>query len=175
VDERIRTSDADRERVTASLRDHYAEGRLTRDELDERIAAALSAKTFGDLRRVLADLPEPRPAVQPRAPLMTTRRRYPVFRRGPRLIPLLAIALLALLLVHGAGPVAIFFEVVLSIVALMFVFVIIAAITAATFIHRTRRHWHAQWHSGDFDRFAGNWQAWDWPRGYRHHARYWRP
>jgi hypothetical protein len=62
MDDRLRISDADREQVTARLRDHYAEGRLTSEELDERITAALSAKTFGDLRRIMADLPEPAPA-----------------------------------------------------------------------------------------------------------------
>ena len=41
----MRASDAEREAVTARLRDHYAEGRLTNDELDERVSAALSAKT----------------------------------------------------------------------------------------------------------------------------------
>lgn len=138
MDDRIRTSDADRERVTARLRDHYAEGRLTRDELDERIAAALSAKTFGDLRRILADLPEPWPATTQRVPPMMAPRPYLVFRRRPRLFPLLAITLLALLLVHGTGPVAIFFDVVLSVMALMFVFTTIAAITAATFFRRWR-------------------------------------
>jgi DNA-binding PadR family transcriptional regulator len=53
----IRVSDRDRERATARLRDAFAEGRLTREELDERITAALSARTIGDLRRVTADLP----------------------------------------------------------------------------------------------------------------------
>ena len=53
----LRVSDADREHVTARLREHFAEGRLTREELDERITAALNAKTFGDLRRIMADLP----------------------------------------------------------------------------------------------------------------------
>ncbi len=41
MDDRIRISDADRERVTARLREHFAEGRLTSEELDERISAAL--------------------------------------------------------------------------------------------------------------------------------------
>lgn len=53
----IRVSDRDRERATARLRDSFAEGRLTREELDERITAVLSARTVGDLRRVTADLP----------------------------------------------------------------------------------------------------------------------
>jgi hypothetical protein len=39
------------------LRDHYAEGRLTHAELDERMTAALTARTFGDLRKIMADLP----------------------------------------------------------------------------------------------------------------------
>ncbi|HKA95790.1 MAG TPA: DUF1707 domain-containing protein, partial [Streptosporangiaceae bacterium] len=42
MDDRIRVSDADRDRVAARLRDHFAEGRLTQDELDERISAALA-------------------------------------------------------------------------------------------------------------------------------------
>ncbi len=57
----IRTAEADREDATAQLRDHYTEGRLTYEELDERITAALNARTFGDLRRVLADLPASAP------------------------------------------------------------------------------------------------------------------
>ena len=55
--DQIWPSDADRERVVASLRDHFAEGRLTRAELDERLTVALSARTGGDLRRLMADLP----------------------------------------------------------------------------------------------------------------------
>lgn len=61
ADDHIRVSDGDRERATARLCDHFAEGRLTREELDERITAALTATTAGDLRRVTADLPEPAP------------------------------------------------------------------------------------------------------------------
>lgn len=56
-DDRIRASDADRESATVRLRDHYAEGRLTQEELSERVTAALTARTFGDLRRLMADLP----------------------------------------------------------------------------------------------------------------------
>jgi hypothetical protein len=152
VDDRMRASDADREAVTARLRDHYAEGRLTRDELDERIATALNAKTLGDLRPVLADLPEPRPLAPQRVPLATAPRLYPVRRRGPGLFPLVALALLTLVLVAGAGAGAVIVKVVLSLVALMFVFMTIAAIAIAAFVHRARRHWHSQWHWGHFDR-----------------------
>lgn len=61
ADDHIRTSEADREDAMARLRDHYTEGRLTYEELGERITAALNARTFGDLRRVLADLPASAP------------------------------------------------------------------------------------------------------------------
>jgi len=57
ADDRIRVSDRDRERAIARLRDSFAEGRLTREELEERITAALSAQAVGDLRRITADLP----------------------------------------------------------------------------------------------------------------------
>ena len=57
ADDRIRVSDQDREQATVRLRDSFAQGRLTREELDERITAALNARTVGDLRRVTADLP----------------------------------------------------------------------------------------------------------------------
>jgi len=57
MDDRFRITAADRDRAAALLRDHFAAGRLTAGELDERLTAALRAVTFGDLRRVLAGLP----------------------------------------------------------------------------------------------------------------------
>src|SRR4249920_2498994 len=100
MDDHIRVSDADRDRVTARLREHFAEGRLTQDELDERVSAALNAKTFGDLRPLMADLPEPVPA--PPRPVPHPWRAGPppwvAYRRGPRLMPLLLlVAFVALL------------------------------------------------------------------------------
>ena len=56
-DPRIRASDADRDRVTALLREHHAAGRLTAEEFNERIDAALNAKTLGELDELLTDLP----------------------------------------------------------------------------------------------------------------------
>jgi len=56
---RMRASDADREKVAAVLRDAYAEGRLTRDEYDERLSACFTAATYGDFVPVMANLPVP--------------------------------------------------------------------------------------------------------------------
>jgi hypothetical protein len=53
----LRVGDAERDEVTAALHEHFAQGRLTRDELDERLTATLSARTVGDLRKVTRDLP----------------------------------------------------------------------------------------------------------------------
>ncbi|WP_306214496.1 DUF1707 SHOCT-like domain-containing protein [Actinoplanes sp. RD1] len=59
----VRVSDADRNGVIARLQDATAEGRLSLDELDERIATALAARTWADLDPLVGDLPaEPEPA-----------------------------------------------------------------------------------------------------------------
>ncbi len=57
----LRASDADRERIAELLRDAYAEGRLTVEEHSERIEAAYTAKTLGELAPLTRDLPAHRP------------------------------------------------------------------------------------------------------------------
>ena len=52
----LRASDADRDQVAALLSAAYAEGRLTRDEHDERLEQVLAARTFDDLIPLTADL-----------------------------------------------------------------------------------------------------------------------
>ncbi|MFC7743105.1 DUF1707 domain-containing protein [Nocardiopsis composta] len=54
----MRAADSDREAVAERLRDAAAEGRLSMDELEERLDAAFSAKTFADLEPIVDDLPE---------------------------------------------------------------------------------------------------------------------
>ena len=57
----LRISDADRERVAERLRDAAGEGRLTMEELDERLDGAYAARTGTDLAPLIADLPAPGP------------------------------------------------------------------------------------------------------------------
>ena len=52
----LRIGHAERDRAVETLREAAGDGRLTLDELDERITAALSARTRGDLEPLLADL-----------------------------------------------------------------------------------------------------------------------
>jgi Domain of unknown function (DUF1707) len=54
----VRVGDADREAVAAQLREHYADGRLTLEELNERIDQMFAAKTKADLNIVMRDLPQ---------------------------------------------------------------------------------------------------------------------
>lgn len=53
----LRASDADREQVAERLRHATGEGRLLAEELEERLEAVFSARTYGDLDAVVADLP----------------------------------------------------------------------------------------------------------------------
>ena len=52
-----RVGDAERDAAAADLGEHFSAGRLTLDELHERLDAVFSAKTFGQLSRIMADLP----------------------------------------------------------------------------------------------------------------------
>ena len=54
----VRASDEDRERVVALLRHHRTAGRLSVDELDQRIEQALAARTLGELATLTRDLPD---------------------------------------------------------------------------------------------------------------------
>lgn len=144
MNDRIRVSDADRERVAARLREHYAEGRLSAEEMDERISAALSAKTEGDLRHLLADLPEPGAAQVPQAGRNWAGPawggpRWVVHRRRPRVLPLLLFALIVALVLPGAGW--LFFAVFKLVLLFWLVAALVGVVAVARFRRRTRRYW----------------------------------
>src|ERR1700728_3460100 len=54
----LRASDADRERVAEVLRQAAGDGRLTMEELDERLDAVYAAKTYAELEPITRDLPQ---------------------------------------------------------------------------------------------------------------------
>jgi hypothetical protein len=71
----VRVSDAERDSAAAALQEHFVEGRLTLDELQERLNSVLSAKTYGQLDKVFTDMPKlpprlvvPEPAEPPVIP-----------------------------------------------------------------------------------------------------------
>ena len=55
----LRIGDSEREAAVAALGDHYAAGRLTKEEYDERTSRAWEAKTRSALWPLFADLPHP--------------------------------------------------------------------------------------------------------------------
>ncbi|MEU4158777.1 DUF1707 domain-containing protein [Actinoplanes sp. NPDC026670] len=57
VHEGMRAGDGDREKVAEQLKQALDQGRLDLSEYDERVQKAYSAKTYGDLEGLLADLP----------------------------------------------------------------------------------------------------------------------
>lgn len=69
----MRASSADRERAVDVLKAGFAEGRLTQDEYNDRMGRAYTARTYGELATLTADLPAgaspmpawPVPAYQP--------------------------------------------------------------------------------------------------------------
>jgi hypothetical protein len=144
----IRISDADRERVTTRLRDHFAEGRLTSEELDDRVTATLNAKTFGDLRGIMADLPEQVPPGPQQGMVPPTWNPRPVYyRRGPRFLPVLLLILAIALIVPGPGwAFFAFFKIML----LAWLALCIAGIFTAARVRRRVRHsaqsgYHDSW------------------------------
>lgn len=81
----LRASDAERERVVAFLREHALLGRLTDDELEERIGLAYASVTVGDLEKLIGDLP--RASQRPSVPRLAAPRpavsRPHAGRHGP--------------------------------------------------------------------------------------------
>ncbi len=55
--EPIRASDADREAAIERLARSFAQGRLTMDEFEERVAKACEARTVAELNSLIRDLP----------------------------------------------------------------------------------------------------------------------
>ncbi|HEU0238821.1 MAG TPA: DUF1707 domain-containing protein [Micromonosporaceae bacterium] len=59
--DQLRAADVDREFVAERLRSALNEGRLSLSEYDERLGQAYAARTYGDLKGLLTDLPDATP------------------------------------------------------------------------------------------------------------------
>jgi hypothetical protein len=97
----MRSSSADRERAIDVLKAAFAEGRLTRDEFEERSGQVLRSQTYAQLAALTADLP-----VGPLGALMLPQLPYPQQRPYPIAVPRkpvnsLAIAALVCSLIPG--------------------------------------------------------------------------
>jgi hypothetical protein len=96
----VRIGDSERDEAVSALGDHFAAGRLTREELDERIDGAMQARYGTDLEPLFADLPKAeKPAAAP-VPNQWPGRRAPsaLFL----LLPLLMVAAVVTAVAMGA-------------------------------------------------------------------------
>jgi hypothetical protein len=89
-DRSLRVGDREREAVAAILRRQHVEGRLDAVEFQERLDRCLAAKTYGDLDRLIADLPGQEEG-QGRGGRASARRRWPTAPLPLALIPLAAL------------------------------------------------------------------------------------
>ena len=71
----MRAGDADRDAAAAALAEHFAQGRLTIGELDERLGAVLAATTYGEISRATSDLPDVTGLWPPRSAASRPRAR----------------------------------------------------------------------------------------------------
>jgi DUF1707 SHOCT-like domain len=142
----MRASDADREQVAERLRNATAEGRLLADELEQRLGAAFTARTYGELDALVSDLPG-NVSVAPRR-----RESHSLIRFGPAQV----VALVFLMPIMVAVVVA-----AVTIIASLFaVWALVVALAWWMFGHRIgprryTRHAHRvyrssrpPWHSG---------------------------
>lgn len=127
----LRASDADREHVAERLRNAAAEGRLSAEELEHRLGAALCARTYGELGVLVADLPHER-AVGPAAG-----------RRPIRLRPATLVALAVLFPIALALTVAL----VMAVVALFTTWAV-AFVVAALLLGPRARALRSPWAVG---------------------------
>jgi hypothetical protein len=114
----MRIGDAERDQAVSTLADHYAAGRLTKDEYDERTTQAWSARFEHDIIPLFDDLPGDSSGALSNAVEHTTARtekataRSRSRRRGPHpallavpllwIAPMAMVALIALLVITGA-------------------------------------------------------------------------
>ena len=146
----LRVGDAERTKVTEALHDHFVQGRLTRDELDERLEATLSAKTYGDLRQITRDLPGTGPLVDPEPPARAPAP-HPFAGRRPRGLPFLPFVVgvfLVTALLSGGTMWA-----MVGVLKLIFLVWLVMALLG--FMHARRRRRRA----GRFGPPPGRWQG----------------
>jgi hypothetical protein len=97
----MKASDADRDAVLSDLSEHFQAGRLTAEEFEDRTGRALAARTWGELRDLLQDLPT-RPA-GPRIPVAAATGAQPRPLGRTVLVPIAVLAGIGIAVAMSAG------------------------------------------------------------------------
>lgn len=115
----LRVSDQERERVAREIREHFAAGRLTDEELDHRLAAVYAARTQSELRSLRSDLPQlPASPAEQRAEL-AQRRSHLQRRLIQQSGGALALFVVCTVIWLASGTQGMFWPVWIAVVALM--------------------------------------------------------
>jgi uncharacterized membrane protein len=101
----MRIGDSEREAAVSALGEHYASGRLTKEEYDERSSKAYAARTSSDLWPLFNDLPGPQaPASDRRRPRFTptvqSGRGHPGWWFGAWMAPVLLVVIVLAIVQH---------------------------------------------------------------------------
>jgi uncharacterized membrane protein len=140
----LRVGDAERELTANALREHYAQGRLSTDELNERLDAAFAATTHGQLEVVTHDLPHIQPATPPPAdPVMPAAERRRLWRGWTgqalaMLVTLAAVSTVVSVALHGGEHVG------RTIATVIIAMLVLRALIASLF--GLRHHHHHEHH-----------------------------
>lgn len=119
TDRWLRASDLDRERAAERLRDAYAAGGLSRAEFDERCLAVYSARTYGELRDLTADLPAPPAAALPSEAVIRPGMTRNANRRALGLMASMCLLVLAAGLAGRILPAAVWITATMAMVPLL--------------------------------------------------------
>jgi hypothetical protein len=95
----VRIGDVERDSAVSALGDHFAAGRLTREEFDERIDKAMQARFQSDLQPLFADLPGPAVERPPTGWPTGAPPRVPIFLL---FLPVLIVGLIVTAIALGA-------------------------------------------------------------------------
>lgn len=79
----LRVGDADREAVATALREHYAQGRLTLEEFNQRLEAAFAATMRSQLTALTRDLPPVMMPARVPVPVPGAQRERAGHQHGP--------------------------------------------------------------------------------------------
>jgi len=101
----LRIGDAEREAAASALGEHYAAGRLTKEEYDERAERAFAARTNAELWPLFGDLPRIQGPARPSAGAPGSAAGTDRRGGGPRvgLLPVMLVVVGLAILVHHAG------------------------------------------------------------------------
>jgi hypothetical protein len=99
----LRTSHADREQVIDVVKAAFVQGRLAKDEFDQRIARVFASRTYADLAYLTADIPAglvraqpPRAPADPPAPISMDRKAVRSWVSATVMLPGMVVAASAL-------------------------------------------------------------------------------